>query len=285
MGEPSFSNGFASPWYGGALKYPSLWRGCIGAWAPLLGPTGGQLFDQSGRGNHFALTNMDTGTDWVISGRGGYALDFDGSDDHLLISSTPSALKMGTGPFSVSMWVKYNGGSVTGDRLLVVGSIVKRYEIWIDQTGGPNQDKIRFVVDDDVTRSEAIELIAGGNMDLEWHHIACVRNRSTAKLVVYFDGEELTNAVDSTSNSIDENSTTVIGRFPGLASTFWAGKIDDVRIFNRVLTRNEIWLLSGNGGKEGIGRGIAYQLDDEPIGAIAAAAAAGNRRRRLLLAC
>ena len=70
----SYSNGFAPR--DGQPLYPELWRGCVGAWCPSLGPTGLTLRDWSGFGNHGTLTNMDPGTDWVLSG-GRYALDFD----------------------------------------------------------------------------------------------------------------------------------------------------------------------------------------------------------------
>ena len=70
--------------------YPELWRGCVGAWSPSLGPTGVTLRDWSGYARHFALTNMDAGTDWVASG-GRYALDLDGTNDYLL-APTPKSV-------------------------------------------------------------------------------------------------------------------------------------------------------------------------------------------------
>lgn len=63
-------------------EYPELWDGCIGAWAPCLGPTGTRLHDNSGRANWGTLNNMDAATDWVVDG-GRYALDFDGSNDYV----------------------------------------------------------------------------------------------------------------------------------------------------------------------------------------------------------
>jgi hypothetical protein len=58
----TYANGFA-PRDGQAI-WPELWRGCVGAWNPGLGPTGLRLYDWSPYRNHGTLTNMDAGTDW-----------------------------------------------------------------------------------------------------------------------------------------------------------------------------------------------------------------------------
>ena len=51
------------------MKYPNLWRGCVGAWAPLLGPSGTTLRDNSGYGNHGTLVNFGTASEnyWAIN--------------------------------------------------------------------------------------------------------------------------------------------------------------------------------------------------------------------------
>jgi len=79
--------------------YPHLRRGLVGAWVPSLGVTGNTLRDASGRNNHGTLTNMDPATDWQTSGGG--LLDFDGSDDYVLLPSRSVEL-----PFSLSIWFR-----------------------------------------------------------------------------------------------------------------------------------------------------------------------------------
>jgi len=69
--SPSYQNGFATR---GESDAPGLWTGCVGLWAPSLGPTGLTLRDQSGYGNHGTLTNMDPATDWVVREKG-YTLE------------------------------------------------------------------------------------------------------------------------------------------------------------------------------------------------------------------
>jgi hypothetical protein len=82
--RPSYHQGFARN--AGESKYPNLWRGLVGAWVPALGVTGGILFDQSPYKRHGTLTNMDASTDWLI-GKYGYTLDFDNTNEEVLIGS------------------------------------------------------------------------------------------------------------------------------------------------------------------------------------------------------
>ena len=68
-----------------------LARGLIGAWLLNEG-TGGTAYDGTGNGNAGTLTAMDSATDWV-GGRDGWALDFDGSDDYILVSDYQANMK------------------------------------------------------------------------------------------------------------------------------------------------------------------------------------------------
>lgn len=85
----SYANGFAPR--DGRPLYPELWRGCVFAAAPMLGPTGVTLRDWSGFGRHSALTNMDPASDWITSS-GRYALDLDGTNDYLFAATPQSVL-------------------------------------------------------------------------------------------------------------------------------------------------------------------------------------------------
>jgi hypothetical protein len=83
-----------------APEWSWAWDGLVGLWAPALGPTGNALFDLSGRSNHGTMQNMDPATDWVGS-PGGWALDFDGSDDFVEIGVSNVYLPSTTQPLTV----------------------------------------------------------------------------------------------------------------------------------------------------------------------------------------
>ncbi len=84
---------------------PTLWDGLVGLWAPALGPTGATLFDWSGYASHGTLVNMEPAADWV-AGRhppGGWALDFDGSNDRVNCGAA-GVLNL-TGRLTMAAWV------------------------------------------------------------------------------------------------------------------------------------------------------------------------------------
>lgn len=100
---PSYKSGFYSPKRGGVPKYPELWRGCVGAWCPSLGPTGLRLMDQSLYGNHGTLTNMEPASDWVVSNGVG-ALEFDGTNEYVDLSYRPLQNVSPRAAGCVSIW-------------------------------------------------------------------------------------------------------------------------------------------------------------------------------------
>jgi hypothetical protein len=103
----SYANGLAPR--DGQPLYPELWRGCVGAWASCLGPTGLTLRDWSPLKKHATLTNMDAASDWLVSG-GKHSLDFDGTNDFATFAATTF-----TGDFSWFSWIRFN--SLSGSRV------------------------------------------------------------------------------------------------------------------------------------------------------------------------
>lgn len=82
-------------------KYPSLWSGCVGAWAPCLGPTGLTLRDWSGRGNHGEFQNLTASAGWGIVG-GEVAVQFANTTNRVVASSI---VLSGSGDFTIAGWV------------------------------------------------------------------------------------------------------------------------------------------------------------------------------------
>ena len=102
---PSYPQGFAR--YADQSEAPELWRGLVGAWLPFLGPTGLTLHDVLGR-NSGTLTNMDPATAWVATvdkwGNPIYALDFDGTNEQIIVAHSPSIGSEVQNGLTVSMW-------------------------------------------------------------------------------------------------------------------------------------------------------------------------------------
>ncbi len=84
--------------------YPHLWDGLVGIWSPELGKQGSKLYDFSPRKHHATLTNMDASTDYV-SGKYGYALNYDSVNDYLDIGNIPE-INDASQDLSFVFWLK-----------------------------------------------------------------------------------------------------------------------------------------------------------------------------------
>jgi hypothetical protein len=258
----SYANGFA-PRDGQPLY--SLWRGCVGAWNPGLGPTGLTLRDWSGYGNHGTLTSMDPGTDWTTT-LGRYSLDFDGVND-VVDCGTPPGINGATyASYSVWLW-----RSSTGITCAVGGSAG-------NSTNGDRFSCIWFS-DGNVYFSH------GGGVLFS---SLALTGTGLNHIAVNYDGSKSTNATRfrAWANG-SERTLTFSGTVPAVLPTvtpwtlgkdssnrFGAGRILDCMLFARNLNANEIRILS-------MRPGIAYEL--APRRRSSLQVAAFNRRRRLLI--
>lgn len=258
----SYANGFAPR--DGSPLYPELWQGCVGAWAPYLGPTGLTLRDWSGFGNHRTLTNMDPGTDWVLSG-GRYALDFDGTNDYVDVGSNVNPL---TG-LTVSVWAYL--ANTAGEKNVVVKfkdtNGEQCWRIYVNATAVNtdcwNSSGTRFVVG------------AGTVVAQAWYHIAFTFDGMN--LVQYLNGLATGSAAASGTIKNASQPVTIGARInsTGAYGNFLNGQIRDVSIHNRPLNAFQIKTLATRPG-------IAYELAARRRASVQVAASF-NRRRRLLV--
>ena len=236
-------------------KYSELWTGCVGAWAPCLGPTGLSLRDWSDKANHGTLTNMDPGTDWVVSG-GRYGLDFDGSNDYVNVTN-PSALDFGTGDFTISVWAYMRS---TSTAIIFSRNYFSSWEIL--STGGYFQGYVSNVQSD----------TSATFTTNTWTHVSLRRANGLARVTINGTNNRPTFAG---SASVSNGSDVHIGKRPGLAGFSPNAIMDDFRVYNRSISDSENILLSRR-------RGIAYELAPRRRSSVQVVAAF-NRRRRLLV--
>ena len=248
----SYYNGFAPR--DGMPLYPSLWRGCVGAWAPCLGPTGLTLRDWSGFANHGTLTNTTLASVWSVN-RGQYALDLDGTNDTVPLAST---VARGSGDFGFSGW--FNHDVLSGGAVLIGTGTGSTYLIVIDAT------TLYINLTSGFSSISHGGTIAAG----VWNNY--VLSRSGTTITIYVNGVALGTRTNSGLCDI-----SCIGSYFGGTANF-DGKIDDVRVYNRALNPSEIALLARR-------RGIAYDMMPMamPYSEQAAFQAAWALRQRLIL--
>ena len=230
------------------LRYPGLWRGCVGAWNPGLGPTGVTLRDWSGRNNHGKLTNFTSSSAWQISG-GRYAINCDGTDDFINCGST---VPKPSNALTISMWFNRSASGVvfhfgqwnfvTYAYLLELFSDNKYYM----SVSGNGTTVARFI-------STAADTTSG-----EWTHL--LATYSPAGISVYKNGQAIAGTISgSLPSSIYASSTVpvIIGKYEaGLIDEevqVFSALVDDCRLYNTVLSQSQIRMLSSR-------RGIAYEM-------------------------
>jgi hypothetical protein len=192
----------------------------------------GTASDSSGNGLH----GTAMGEPAFVAGRVGQAISLDGFNNFVEITGYKGIL--GPNAVTVTAWINTTSA--------VTGAIVG----W-----GPNVDGQRFGfrIDADRIRMEN----AGGNVqgdssvnDGGWHHVAVtVQENATISypdVILYVDGIDDTRATsDPELFNLTADQDVRIGSRPSSNDRFFMGLIDDVHIYDRALTREEVAWLAG----------------------------------------
>ena len=215
----------------------TLQTGLVGYW-PLDGGTTSWKTDTtqdvSGSGNTGALVNMSTTTS-PVPGKIGGALKFNGSTQYINLG-TPSSLNITGSAVTVSAWVKV--GSYNNFRG-VAGSVntsLQGYSLYSESTGpvfGVGTGAFSFVTcADAVTNTWQLWTgVYGGGNDY-----------------LYINGKLCTSPVAGTGNIVSSGIYFSIGNnAAGVGQSYWNGSIDDVRIYNRALSAQEVAQLYAAG--------------------------------------
>lgn len=256
---PSYRQGYAIN--SSEAKYPSLWKGIGGAWSMGLGPSGSVLRDQSGHGNNGTLTNMVPADDWIRN-EGQWALNFDGSNDHVNVPNIANGPLNVTTGLTICAWANSADadGWVCGKDSL---GAIRPYSIRRFTTGG--NPVIRFGIDNGSPTFLNGSVVLPDN---EWVWIAGTYDG--AMMRIYCNGKLDTESSQTGNIRIDSDVFRIGNRGDGHPSLHFAGLIDDVRVYSRALSPNEIKILARE-------RNIAYQPRDLMRGSnIVAAAATGS---------
>jgi hypothetical protein len=175
---------------------------------------------------------------WQLDGgRKAGALQLDGIDDYM---STAFVLNPADGPFSVFAWIK--GGS-SGQVIISQTDGFGSGETWLGITASDG-NLMTGLVPPKVGRSvifplESLSLITDGF----WHHVGFVWDGAYRSL--YVDGTEVAKDTATQNPMKSATSGLYIGAGKNLeAVTFFSGLIDDVRIYNKALSAEEIATLA-----------------------------------------
>ncbi len=220
------------------VKSDPLAQGLAGRWK-MDETSGVTTYDSSGNGRTGTLTNMDPATDWV-AGKSGNALDFDGTNDFVNVPYDAS-LSLNS-KVSAAAWI--NKDTQTGyDCLIANGSSTSNKDNYWFGTSG---DEIYFGYSYSGTWHEATT----SNVNLPantWVHIAFTYDDTSDQVVFYKDGSPVsTQTITGNLNQSTNTGAVTIGK--SRFGEYFDGTIDDIRLYNRVLTPAEVLAIYQKGG-------------------------------------
>lgn len=187
-----------------------------------------------GTATNFTMSPSST-SNWVGSYLGG-CLAFDGSDDYVAIGTIP---KLNLREFTLTAWINSTTVSVGTKQVISDSDSLGNnylYGLEINRTAG----RVSLLTSGAVlTGTRAISANT-------WYFIAGTRRGTDPNwtLSVYVNG-----ALDITStfsNALHAQQVAAIGRLGNGANHQFSGKIDEVRVYNRVLSLSEIQSLYTN---------------------------------------
>ena len=210
-------------------------------------------------------TNSDGYTlpQWV-NGKSGISLKFDGIDDYVEIGDVMDF--NGTSSFSIAVWVKPQK-SFWGRIISKETQNVNGRQGWL-LVVDPSTTSITFERwRDDNGTGVGISIVPN-----EWVHVVAVYDGSEMK--IYKNGE-LVNSLPSTQSLIDHTRPLTIGSHSEIHS-FFNGTIDEVMIFNRSLTDNEVRALYQLTLRKLISSGITDAVEENINATLVLASPAGK---------
>jgi hypothetical protein len=194
----------------------------IGWWTFDEG-AGMTALDWSGHGNHGAIQGNPT---WIAGPRDDtVALDFDGVGD--FVDCGKADIFDVTGQITVAAWIRVDVFEQTDQAIVSKGQ-----NVWRLVRNGLDTDQLRFDCGGQAIGSTNVN-------DGEWHHALGMSDGVTVSLYVdgALDGSAAGGAIPT-----DPNLTLWIAdtNRPGAGPQAWNGPIDDVRVYNKALTQQEI---------------------------------------------
>ncbi len=190
-------------------------------WYAFNEGTGSTVADSSNGSNTATLNGSIS---WV-TGAEGTALDFDSSDDY--VDSANGVSVSGGSFWSASAWVKQES-TFTGNSRMILQQL---------DSGGPGRTWLSIDNSNRLTSFIGGSGVEGGTLTLnQWHHVAVTADGSD--VTIYLDGVE----VGSHAEILEVNAGGFrVGNFKTpAADRVFPGVIDDVAVYNRVLTISEI---------------------------------------------
>jgi len=200
-------------------------------WWTMDSISGNTVLDSSDLGN-----DADTIAPTTVPGRIGQAIDLDGSD-YLQVTDDPS-LDLGTGDFTISMWIKRDRTGTREDLLTKKDVTENTHDLSFFIN---NADRLQLFMWS--TGGSYSSVTTSSSIGTGWTHVAAIRDGGSIQL--YLDAQP--SGSGSLAYGISSNGPLRIGSNrldgttgDGAATHHFMGLVDDVRLYNKALSQSEI---------------------------------------------
>lgn len=215
-----------------------------------INPPAGLIAWWSAEGNATDFTSAHSGTfpygSAFTAGQVGQAFDFDGSYRRVSVADSPAFAL--TNAMTLEAWVypRAYGGFITfrGDNR---GGL----DTWVIDTY--ESGYVKFQIDDEANNYQSVRAPLALN---QWQHVAATWDRASGDMKIYLNGAlvQQTNTTIIPIGVLDPGSEPAIGigNHSGTFHQFpFNGLVDELAIYNRALTANEIASIytAGSAGK------------------------------------
>jgi len=199
---------------------------------------GTTVYDASGSGHDGVLEGNPI---WV-AGKIGGALEFTGGGERVVDADAGDYLN-GLDAVTIAIWIKSD--EVNSDRGFIIGEepdggdnlMEIRYDAAGATAGGTNVLKMAVVAPNDEQQLESSENL----QTTEWQHVAMVWSRNE-QLQCYINGQLDTPTANGAARDVSTSDVTmlIVGQGGKDSGRSWDGLIDDVQIYSRALSAEEI---------------------------------------------
>jgi len=193
--------------------------------------------DYSGYGYHASIV----GPNWTSQGVVGGAYYFDGNSEYITLSLPSVLYDIPNNDFTICLWAKSDDATIDNS-IALHGSEGPQNFIKMFQFGG----EIHFGVScEGIKRAVRSETLLSNT----WYHITAVWLASEKNLLVYVDGVEYTET-GYRQFALGCGAGLLEFGHGSASSKFWKGYMDEVEIYDRALTKeqiHQIYLSTKNG--------------------------------------
>jgi len=193
--------------------------------------------DSSGKNYHGTISG-DIGYD---KGPSGQAMFFNGTNAYVTLPIGPLIATLADTTIATNVYFANTGGA--WQRIFDFGSSTGVYMFLTPRQG--TTGAMRFALRTAAVNEQLVDVPA--TLPSGWHHVAIAIDSKTMRLTLYLDGIQI-GAAATTLLPKDMGNTTQnwLGRSQWAADAYFTGGLDELRIYNRVLSAAEVRYLAGD---------------------------------------